>query len=201
MPFQRELRELSFVPRWPIVRTIKVQSVAEHSYYVALYACQIGELLQKEGEWKGDIGLLLKYALYHDVEEVFMSDIPGPVKRAATNSESVNVFVEKEMTKRFGTEWEIYSSLSEDLIELNHVKNIVKVADILDEVFFLAAEIQLGNGSVKNVYKNSVTRLEQACRVIGSKALVKRINDALAENLIAGFLSGETNSTALPSSS
>jgi len=181
--FNREYRELSFVPRWPIVRTIKIQSVAEHSFYVSLYACQIGELLQKEGEWKVDMGILLKYALYHDVEEVFMSDIPGPVKRAATNSETVNEFVKKEMTKRFGDEWETCLNSPDDLASINYIKNIVKVADILDEVFFLASEMQLGNGSVKNVYKNSVKRLEQACRVIGSEKLVKCVNNALGYNL------------------
>ena len=76
--FEHEYRDMAFVPRWAILRTIKNQSVAEHSYFVALYSEQICSTL---GLTMEQTGCVLSYALLHDVAETFLGDIPGPSKR------------------------------------------------------------------------------------------------------------------------
>jgi 5'-deoxynucleotidase YfbR-like HD superfamily hydrolase len=180
MPFNRELRELSFVPRWSIVRTIKTQSVAQHSFYVALYAGQVADIIK----WPCDRGVLLKYALYHDMDEVFMSDIPGPVKRATINQEQKNDFVNIEMSKRFGSDWIIGGEGPRD-VGVPSAKEIIKVADLLDEAFFLASDMQLGNQSIKHVYANSVKRLKEACDVVSKTLYEAHVSKALSNHLNA----------------
>ena len=142
--FERELRQLSFVPRWVITRDIRTQSVAEHSFYVAVYAEQIAGWLGHTGP----IGQLLKYALWHDVDECVTGDIPGPAKRnmVPLSREKNHTWLFGEMCKRFpGGEWKYTPTRQE--------KDIVKLADLLDALFFKATEIQLGNRNAEYNYK------------------------------------------------
>lgn len=151
--FEREYRELSFVPRWPIIRRIKEQSVAEHSYYVTLYAGQVAELI----EYKGDRAMLLDMALRHDIEESFTSDIPGPSKRAMIDDEKANRWVIDELNRRFLENFR-QIPMEEEL----NIKLIIKIADLLDEVFYLATEQQLGNRAISKVLEHSYDRLFKA---------------------------------------
>jgi putative nucleotidyltransferase with HDIG domain len=144
--FEREYRDLAFVPRWGIARTIRTQSVAEHSFYVAIYAEQLGY-------WLGfDEGFLAHAALYHDIDECFMSDIPGPVKRNISDKEKMGAYRFSETQRRFGPQ----------LILSDEIKSIIKCADLLDECFFLTDEIELGNKSVTPFLVNSMERLNRA---------------------------------------
>jgi 5'-deoxynucleotidase YfbR-like HD superfamily hydrolase len=140
---QREYRDLSFVPRWAIIRTIRQQSVAEHTFYVALYA----EQLARRMEWAGDHAALMRYALYHDVAECFTSDVPGPVKHRAMDAEKWAGMERAGVRERFGKDVEeiIYGADDE-------IRAIVKVADGLDELGFLQTEAQLGNKAIEEVY-------------------------------------------------
>src|SRR5690606_20843295 len=65
----------SDVVRWQIVRVLKGQSVAEHSFNVALIALELADRL------KVDRGEVLHYAILHDLPEVLTGDIPTPTKR------------------------------------------------------------------------------------------------------------------------
>ena len=56
-------RVLQHVPRWAIIRTLRQQSVAEHSYYVAIYATAIAKLLSMRTQ---DINWITQYSLTHD---------------------------------------------------------------------------------------------------------------------------------------
>ena len=150
--FERELRTLSFVPRWVITRNIKTQSVAEHSFYVAVYAGQIAEFLN----WHEDDPIctvnLLHAALWHDVEECFTGDIPGPTKRDLGWS-GRGSWLYGEIEKRFGNE---VTEITED------ARRILKVANLLDEVFYKATEINMGNTGARHSYQSSMCRLELA---------------------------------------
>lgn len=158
--FEREYREMSFVPRWPIIRRIKEQSVAEHSYYVTLYVSQIADMIN----WKGDRASLLVEALRHDLDEVFMSDIPGPAKRATQDPKKAHSFICKEIIRRFPIVARCYTD--DEQIEF---KLIIKVADLLDEVFYLATEHQLGNRTVGRVTEHSMERLRTAWHALCDK--------------------------------
>jgi len=65
------------VKRWHIVRTIKEQSLAEHSFNV----CMIARAIAKEACI--DDKEITKAALAHDLDEVLLGDVPTSVKDKA----------------------------------------------------------------------------------------------------------------------
>lgn len=66
--------------RWHIVSTRKTQSLAEHSFNVALIAMEVIRLWGEPENWAGRIAVL---ALEHDLDEVIVGDIPTPAKGRA----------------------------------------------------------------------------------------------------------------------
>ena len=65
--------------RWHIVATAKRQSLAEHSFNVAMiagYICdEIGEVSPARKR------RIMYFALHHDIDEVIYGDIPSPAKK------------------------------------------------------------------------------------------------------------------------
>lgn len=139
-----ELR-LSAVPRWVIVNTIQKQSVAEHSFNVAIIAPRIA--INHFGVSQRDFETLYRitrYALLHDQYEAFTGDIPSPAKAALGI---------KENPSEFDTRVNEYEPASE-LIE-----RVVKVADYIDAILFLSREMEMGNGSVRLIHMALYNRL------------------------------------------
>jgi 5'-deoxynucleotidase len=72
---------LSLTRRWSSHRVIHQESVAEHSYYVCLYAGILGKYFEKnEGGEKLDWDDLIFRALFHDFEEALTGDMPRSFK-------------------------------------------------------------------------------------------------------------------------
>lgn len=74
-----ELLHLSYVKRWVVAPTHREQSVAEHSYRVAIIAMHLAMALDRT---EAQIHAVTVQALYHDADERLSGDIPGPVKSA-----------------------------------------------------------------------------------------------------------------------
>jgi 5'-deoxynucleotidase len=74
------LYRLRFIQRWSLMRNAVPESVAEHSFQVAILAhalCAIGsKVFGKQLPTERVVTL----ALFHDAEEVITGDIPTPVK-------------------------------------------------------------------------------------------------------------------------
>ncbi len=147
--FERELRDLAYVPRWSIVRVAKPQSVAEHSFFVAMYADMIAELIN--WRYRGNRENLIRAALWHDVEECYTGDIPGPTKRELFVDSHFEEVVAAGNTARFDDQWKIAVEPEE--------KRIIKAAGLLDEVLFLAGELQRGNKACAHIFQYSQSRL------------------------------------------
>lgn len=99
--------------------------------------------------------LAIRYALCHDQEEIFTSDIPGPAKRVLVKEEGYTGYIIPHVKEVIPDFWH-----KSDVPEL--VQQIVKVASLLDEVFYLATEQQLGNASLSLPMANSRKRLFEA---------------------------------------
>ena len=149
--FNRHERELAFVPRWTIVRTIRKQSVAEHSFYVALWADRIAELMGiHDPEFRHALG---RYALVHDMAEIYTGDTPSPFK-SHLNRDEVNI-VEWLVSTRLFLGIDDYF-----LFVVDHaLKQIVKTADFIEALVFLYEEQQMGNKSLDNVVAQIENRL------------------------------------------
>lgn len=75
---QDKLRASS-VDRWHIVSTARRQSLAEHSFNVAIIGEELVHRLSLSAALKVEV---MRMALLHDLDEVVKGDIPSPVKGA-----------------------------------------------------------------------------------------------------------------------
>lgn len=146
--FDRELRDLAHVPRWGIARLISQQSVAEHSYFVTVYTMQLAELLKLTSE---ETFQIVTAAIVHDWEECFTGDIPGPAKRAIKDPDKYDGYVAQGIWNRFSIK------IGETRPVL--IDQVIKTADLIDEVLFLAGERQMGNQSIEMYFSTAKGRL------------------------------------------
>ena len=144
--FPREYRDLDWVPRWGIARVIRRQTVAAHSYFVSLYADILARELGLSAE---DHLSLVTSALYHDIEECYTSDNPGPVKHATVDKVKYDGYIKVNNERRFGATPECPP----------HLKVVLKIADLFEETVYLFGEMQQGNLAVKHMAEASKHRL------------------------------------------
>lgn len=83
LTLEQKLRA-AFVSRWHIVKTTHRQSVAEHSFAVAMIALFMWEqccAYTASPRFAAGRHLILDKALHHDLLEVLTGDVPSPYKR------------------------------------------------------------------------------------------------------------------------
>ncbi len=78
-----ELIRLRYVKRFSTCRVQYPETVAEHSYFTALYCMVIADWVVERGGRKVDRGDLLRRALIHDMEEVRTGDLIRPFKHSS----------------------------------------------------------------------------------------------------------------------
>jgi 5'-deoxynucleotidase YfbR-like HD superfamily hydrolase len=130
------------VKRWQIVDILKDQSLAEHTYGVAMIAIELAKRLG------ADQSRALFAAVLHDMPEVITGDIPTPVKEVLAVRDRIDE-IEKE----------IYFS-GVNLNTFEDVAHIVKQADLLESCWFLRHRRGLGPHPT-SVYNKLVDRLRQ----------------------------------------
>lgn len=128
MGMMNDLLALSHVPRWSVVRTVCAQSVADHSYRVAIIALELyGRLYGFEPVRSSVImSEILLYALIHDVVESHTGDIPGHVKSGSS--------VLGNALDRIG---EIYCPWMEQFTPQQSIIKLVKIADLIEATSFI----------------------------------------------------------------
>ncbi len=117
---------LSNIKRWGIIDMSREQSVAEHSYNVAMISSY---LINHINTSTFDADLLkcqtVSWALVHDLPEILSGDIPTPMKSYL--KDSISKMEEEKFPK-----WHQFK----ETIEGTLVQKIVKVADFVDAIQF-----------------------------------------------------------------
>lgn len=127
------------VHRWTIVRTIKHQTLAEHTFNVTMIARAICKVLDI------DDTIVMKMAMEHDLDEIKTGDVPTPAKRRL-QAKGLDMYSEFDGCKR-------YTKLPGEF------SKIVKAADVLESAWFLE-ENKVGRHS-EHVYTNIIARLHE----------------------------------------
>ena len=125
------LREASQVVRYHTVQTIGRQTVAEHSYHVAMLVLRFtdGNASQE----------LLKAVLYHDLPEVETGDLPATFKWANLGVVQALNRVEEAFDEKYGT----------SVTLTDEERLILKAADILELVEYCIDQMNLGNRNMR----------------------------------------------------
>lgn len=140
---------MSVIKRWSVVETLRKQSLAEHSYNVAVMARRLAP--QIVGAMANDakfMDYLTEYALFHDYAESVTGDFPSYMKPFVDEDRSL-----MGVPAFFNSGVDIESPPQA-------IRFLVKVADYIDACVFLHMEISLGNRSVVYHLRN----LEQRFR-------------------------------------
>jgi 5'-deoxynucleotidase YfbR-like HD superfamily hydrolase len=158
---------LSVVKRWGILHTIQEQSVAEHCFNVAKIAYRIA------WHWfnihdTATLYAILGWAHEHDNLESLMGDPPTMVKPYINE--------------------ELMAADHADLIpnykpESEQVRNIVKLADMLEGYHFICMEMALGNTFVSNHFDNYFTEIQGfvADKWPNNKWLSDKVHDLMGD--------------------
>lgn len=134
MTFSYYERMLAVVPRWSIAPRHNHQTVAEHSFYVTLYVSKLTMLMKWDSFGRS---LAMDCALRHDMPEAQTGDTPGPIKRQITDRVKLREF-EDRFFAIVEPDW------SPDIVT-PEIKAVIKVADLIDELFWVNIEILMGN--------------------------------------------------------
>jgi len=153
-PFQfyDEAYALQHCMRYSMVPSIKQESVAEHSFFVAL-----GVMLLSE-KYNFDKGLAIQIALAHDLPEIYVDDINHHIKKMFPKV--AEALKEAEASAADG-----FPDSVKDYVTMYHDKSveslIVHYADAWQCLIKANNEIKMGNhGYFDDVKKNSIIRLE-----------------------------------------
>lgn len=133
---------------------LQEESVAEHSFFVALFALKIVQAL----ELPECIELrVLRLAVLHDCAESVTSDIPHNVKKLYPNFAEFLKTVENDYYERH---WPYFK----DRLEDKAAEAIVKLADNYSVLQFCLNEQNLGNKSpdIMEIYVNATQRVEES---------------------------------------
>jgi 5'-deoxynucleotidase len=153
------LRNAGYVRRYHTVQTIGHQTVAEHSFNVAMILLDL-----TNGKAHAD---LLKAALYHDLPEVFTGDIPATAKWASPTL--VNSL--KLLEDVFDEHHDLRVNLSED------DKRLLKFADMVELVMYSLDQLRLGNRNMLDIAERGVCYLEEMQYV--SQPALSMMNDLI----------------------
>lgn len=155
--FPMELRTFSFVHRWSVFWASRKDNLAEHSFFVSLYAYKVADIIG----WTGDYAKLLIYALLHDADELLSGDIIGPAKRHMIDKIRAEEYIVGRLENVLGDfHVDILDVKADPAFEDMYL--ITKVADKIDDLMFLSVEKRMGNANAERLHQKLIGEVEAA---------------------------------------
>ena len=136
----KNLRLAGAITRYHTARTIRTQSVGEHSWGVA----QLMVYLSPNVSAQALIG-----ALHHDLSELATGDIPAPVKWE--NAEL------KDLLKAVEHKFDNMHGLAQDLTRQEY--HLLKWCDMMELVLWCMEEMELGNRTIGTIIERGLDYL------------------------------------------
>ena len=150
--YVRNIDNLRHLVRYQTAPRVASESVAEHSFFVAAYVLKLHDY------YDFNLEKALKMAILHDFSEVYISDVPHPIKVKFPDVDNVLTNAEYNVNKEH-----ISEEFAEMLKEFNDRTSpegcAVALADIMSVLSYAKYEIELGNSKyMQNVYKDTKER-------------------------------------------
>jgi hypothetical protein len=109
-----DILRASGVTRWHIVRTVRPQSLAEHTFDVVMIARAVAKIAGY------DDYEIIKAALLHDLDEIITGDIPTPTKiRARSNGWELNDLYKTVTGRELSPDESLIVQLSDKMADLH----------------------------------------------------------------------------------
>lgn len=138
--------------RYQTAPRVSSETVAEHSFFVAAYVLKLNDY------YNFNLEKAVTVALLHDFSEVFISDVPHPIK---SKFKVLNDILNKEEYNVNSTY--ISKEFADNLEEFNNLTSVegmvIALADALSVVTYSKYEIGLGNSKyMRDVYNRTRPR-------------------------------------------
>ncbi len=155
--FFERLKTMSSIQRFGTLPMIQSESVAAHSFNVAIMSLLIADF---DEDLKVDHALLLRKALFHDFEETILSDIPHPIKHRFQGGrlgkqleEIVPALIRDEVFKELPPELRDRCARAALSAKEGPEGRIVAAADAMDIVMTSLRELKMGNRYFHNIFE------------------------------------------------
>ena len=147
-----ETYKLKNVIRYNTRNKIKDESVAEHSFYVALFTLKLCDEYNIDEKYKSQA--IIK-ALLHDMPEIELNDITHNVKERL----NLRPFLKQYEDKYFEDNFKDYAELMNNGDKI--VNSIVILADAMSVYQYILNEVSLGNKTddIQEILEESKTRI------------------------------------------
>lgn len=153
--FYDRFYSLSYIQRYSNVIRIKNESVAEHSFYVALIVLKLADT------YNFDVQTALACAIIHDLLEAEINDVTHYTKSKYPKIKEAIDEAEIDAFNSLEEGWiKSYSEFARLHPESNEIL-VVKLADVIQCSQYANHEMKMGNkGYMKEVYDESIRRKE-----------------------------------------
>lgn len=136
MKLSDKVYNLRFIQRYSLTQRITSETVAEHSFFVAVIVMDLAE------KYEFDVGVAVRMAIIHDFAESELGDITLTAKQKHPNLVKEVRKAENKCMKSFG--YDVYN-----LYKVYEDRNtpeslIVKYADVLQVKQYLESELSMG---------------------------------------------------------
>lgn len=155
------MARMKLIQRWPLMRNIQRENVAEHSLQVAMVAHTLAILKNKLFGGSVDVGQVTALAMYHDASEVLTGDMPTPVKYFNPQIATEYKKIEKEAERRLvallpEVLQDEFQQLIQSDTQSSEAARLVKAADTLCGYLKCVEERAAGN----NEFEQAKIRLK-----------------------------------------
>lgn len=149
------LQRMSYMERYNNEIHIHSENVAEHSFYVAVYAMAICDVIGFNGELRE---IVIEKALIHDIHETVISDIPHNIKANFKSLNEICLNIENAYNKKnFEYLDKKYNML--DIGIQGIVDCVVELADVISVKQYSQREISLGNEAFEKILESAEERI------------------------------------------
>ena len=157
---------MKLVTRWPLMRNLELENVAEHSLQVATIAHGLTLIHNRLNNNTIDAGDVVCAALFHDTSVVLTGDLPTPIKyfnpNIAREYKQIENFAQRRLVSLLPDEYQDdYQKLIENDDQDTDIRRIVKDADILAAYLKCSREIALGNQEFEQPKERLTAILEE----------------------------------------
>ena len=136
-----DVKRLTAVVRYSSIPVAVHENVAEHSFWVSLYAVMIARALGADSDVQGQVAL---FGTMHDLAECVTGDVVRPFKYSSP--EFKKAVDEAEADMLVGLPSEVASLMTDmDEVRSEYIRTIVKAADWLSVYQYMRREAARGN--------------------------------------------------------
>jgi len=178
----KRFNQLNYIDRCSNVPHIKPYSVAQHSFYAALYGMVFARLENERlGKCKYVVSVVIQRALVHDLEESITGDILFPL-----HDENPDFKEKLDFIREKSVEEQVFNELSPAhksiLIRLwKEAKDdtpegqMVACMDKFEILMYVISEIELGNKALNIIHRNAVEIIKRDYQSIVS--VIRVVNE------------------------